>query len=256
MFQLRKRQIRLLEEAKEIIQETRLWDERRHMTDSMRTKEGAQDYRYFPEPDLPPFIISNQLKEEIKKSLSELPQAKKARFIQDYNLSEYDAQLLTSEKEIADFFENCFNLYPEAKIIANWICGSLLSELNSRNLTISELNVTFQDLVNLIKFVQDGKISNLVAKGVLTEMIDTGQAPHVIIQKKNLIQITDPRALDKVIREVIQDNSKSVKDYFDGKENAIMFLVGQVMRKSKSKANPKAVLEILKKRLSDNYKGG
>jgi len=246
-----KRQIRLLQGGGKMIQETRLWDEQKHTTYSMRTKEEAQDYRYFPEPDLPPFLISHKLQEEIKKSLPELPQAKEVRLIREYQLSEYDTHLLTSEKEIADFFENCFRIYSEAKGIANWICGPLLSELNNRNLTISELNITPQDLVNLIKLVKKGEISNLIAKGVLTEMIDTGQSPYVIIQKKNLTQISDTEALDKIISQVIQDTPKSVKDYLDGKENAIMFLVGQVMRKSESKANPKAVLEILKKRLKE-----
>lgn len=250
-----KRQIKVLEDGGGIIQETRLWDTQKQLTDSMRIKEEAQDYRYFPEPDLPPFIISSQLQEEIRGLLPELPQAKQARFIRDYQLSEYDAHVLTSEKQIADFFESCFNGYQEAKIIANWICGPLLSELNNRNLSISELKITPNDLINLIKKVLKGEVSNLVAKGVLTEMIDTGQAADVIIQKKNLIQISDRKALEKIISLVTQDNPKSVKDYLEGRENAIMFLVGQVMHKSKGKANPKLVLEILKKRLNSSDRG-
>jgi aspartyl-tRNA(Asn)/glutamyl-tRNA(Gln) amidotransferase subunit B len=246
------RQIKLLKEGRSIIQETRLWNAQKHITCSMRTKEEVQDYRYFPEPDLPPFVIGAQLKEEIRALLPELPQAKEARLIRDYQLSEYDAHLLTSEKEIADFFESCFILYPEAKLIANWICGSLLSELNNRNSTLSELNITPADLVDLIRRVAGGEVSNLIAKGVLTEMLDTGQAAGAIIQKKNLVQISDTETLDKIINEIIKDNPKSVKDYLEGKENAIMFLVGQVMCKSKGKANPRAVLEILKKRL-DKY---
>ena len=245
-----KRQIELLEEGRNIIQETRLWDAQERKSESMRTKEEAQDYRYFPEPDLPPFTISQQLQEKIRDSLPELPEARLTRFIRDYQLSEYDAGLLISEKEIADFFENCFRLYPEAKIVANWICGPLLSELNNRMpSSISELNISAEDFINLIKKVKDGEISNLIAKSILTEMIDTGESPEGIIQKKNLIQISDTETLDKIITEVLKDNAESVKDYLNGKENAIMFLVGRVMQKSKGKANPKVVLEMLKKKL-------
>jgi aspartyl-tRNA(Asn)/glutamyl-tRNA(Gln) amidotransferase subunit B len=248
-FEIR-RQTGLLEKGKSIIQETRLWDEQKHITDSMRTKEGAQDYRYFPEPDLPPFVISQKLLNEIKKSLPELPQAREIRFIREYGLSEYDAHLLTSDKQIANFFEECFRIYPETKIVVNWICGPLLSELNNRNLSISELNVTPGHLANLIKLVREGEISNLVAKSVLADMIDSGQSADVIIRKKNLVQISDTQALDKIIKGIIDDNPKSVQDYLKGKENAIMFLVGQVMRMSNGKANPKKVLEILKKKLN------
>ena len=244
-----KRQGQLLESGGKIIQETRLWNEQEHLTSSMRTKEGAQDYRYFPEPDLPPFTISRELKESIKNSLPELPKAKEARFIKEFSLSEYDAHILTSEKEIADFFQSCFAILPEAKIIANWIQSSLLSELNKRNLNLSELNISPAEFINLIKFVQQGKLSNLVAKGVLTEMIDTKKSPEEIIKKNNLIQISDEGELDRIINEAVADNSQSVDDYLNGKENAIMFLVGQVMRRSKKKANPKVVLEVLKKRL-------
>ncbi|KPK96704.1 MAG: glutamyl-tRNA amidotransferase [Omnitrophica WOR_2 bacterium SM23_72] len=243
------RQIKLLEDGKNIVQETRLWDAQKHLTESMRTKEEAQDYRYFPEPDLPPFIISSQLREEISNSLPELPRQRHMRFMRDYKLTEYDAGLLVSESDIADFFEDCFRILSEAKIIANWICGPLLFELNNRNLGILELNIKPVDLVNLIELAQRGQISNITAKSILTEMIDTGQAPEEIVQKKNLVQISDTAALDKIISEIIKDNPKSVKDYLDGKENAIMFLVGQTMRKSKGKANPKVVREILQKRL-------
>jgi aspartyl-tRNA(Asn)/glutamyl-tRNA(Gln) amidotransferase subunit B len=244
-----KRQARLLERGGKITQETRLWDTQEQRTYPMRTKEEAQDYRYFPEPDLPPFVIDSKIRQEIKKSLPELPRQKEERFIRDYQLSEYDAHILTSEKELAEFFEDCFKFYPEAKMIANWICGPLLSELNNRKLGIADLNLKPENLSNLIKLFKEGKISNIAAKGVLTEMIDTGEAPEVIVGKKNLIQISDGEALNKIIDESIRENPNSVNDYLGGKENAIQYLVGQVMRKSKGKANPKVVLEILKKRL-------
>ncbi|MFH1578141.1 MAG: Asp-tRNA(Asn)/Glu-tRNA(Gln) amidotransferase subunit GatB [Candidatus Omnitrophota bacterium] len=246
-----KRQVELLSNRQLIIQETRLWDTQKQATYSMRTKEDAQDYRYFPEPDLPPLIIDSQLQKRLLGELPELPQKKQARFIEEYQLSAYDINLLASEKEIADFFENCFKLYPEAKIIANWICGPLLSELNNHNSSITQINITPLDLVSLIKLVQEGKISNIAAKGVLTKMIDTGESAAVIIQRDNLIQISDTGVLDKIIDQVIEANPGSVNDYQKGKENAVMFLVGQVMRASKGKANPKMVLGILKKRLSE-----
>ncbi len=244
-----KRQVKALEAGEKVIQETRLWDEGKQKTYSMRLKEGEQDYRYFPEPDLAPFTISPQLVKEIKQSLSELPRQKQKRFMADYQLSEYDTNLLTSEKEWGVLFEACFKLFPEAKLIANWICGPLFSELNSRNLSISELSIQPQDLVSLLKLFQQGNISNLVAKNVLTEMIDTGKTPDVIIAEKNLMQVSDEAALGDVISDVIHDNPKSVEDYVGGKENALMFLVGQVMSKTRGKANPKIVKEVLEKKL-------
>lgn len=258
-----KRQIKLLEDGGDIVQETRLWDEQKNITNSMRTKEGAQDYRYFPEPDLPPFIISRQLLEEIKGSLPELAQAKQIRFISEYKLSEYDASVLTSDKEIADFFEECAKDYSEikseAKPVANWILGPLLSELNSRGLDMSQLTLAddaVEATAKLVKMVKAGDISNLAAKSVFSEMIESGRRPEVIIKEKNLTQISDTDTLDKIIAEIIKANKKSVDDYLDGKQNAIMFLVGQVMRKSKGKANPKAVLELLKNKLTSPARGG
>ncbi|MFH1678597.1 MAG: Asp-tRNA(Asn)/Glu-tRNA(Gln) amidotransferase subunit GatB [Candidatus Omnitrophota bacterium] len=246
-----KRQLKLIETGHKIAQETRLWDAGEHMSYSMRTKEEAQDYRYFPEPDLPAFIINSQLQDEIRKLLPELPRRRTQRFITQYSLSEYDASLLASEREIADFFENCLKLYNEAKIIANWICGPLLSELNNRNLSITRLIIRPDGLLSLIKLVQEGEISNLAAKGVLTKMIDTGKPAEAIVNEDNLIQISDTGVLNKIINEVIRDNPNSVRDYLGGKESAVMFLVGQAMRKSEGKANPKSLLGIFKERLKD-----
>ncbi|MFH1339421.1 MAG: Asp-tRNA(Asn)/Glu-tRNA(Gln) amidotransferase subunit GatB [Candidatus Omnitrophota bacterium] len=244
-----KRQTKLLQSGGKVIQETRLWDVQGQRTCPMRTKEEAQDYRYFPEPDLPPFVIDSRMRQEIEKSLPELPRQKEERFMRDYRLSEYDTRILTSEKELAEFFEDCFKFYPEAKMIVNWISGPLLSELNNRKLSIADLNLMPENLSSLIKLSREGKISNIAAKGVLTEMIETGEAPEIIVERKNLIQISAGEALDKIIEESIRENPDSANDYLGGKENAVQYLVGQVMRKSKGKANPKAVLEILKKRL-------
>ena len=247
------RQIELLNKGKSIIQETRLWDAKVLKTSSMRTKEEAQDYRYFPEPDLPPFLISEDKIEEIGKTIPELPQEKLLRFIKEYSLSKYDTKILVASQKDADFAEDCLKTYPkeDKKPIVNWLIGPLLSEANSRNCDLADLKVPARDLVELANFAENQQISNLVAKAVLTEMIDTKKSAAVIVQEKNLIQISDTDSLNSIVEEVIKENSKSVNDYKQGKSNALMFLVGQVMRKTGGRANPKIVNEILKRRLAD-----
>ncbi|MBU0549061.1 MAG: Asp-tRNA(Asn)/Glu-tRNA(Gln) amidotransferase subunit GatB [Candidatus Omnitrophica bacterium] len=244
-----KRQLKLLESKESIAQETRLWDEEKQMTYPMRTKEEAQDYRYFPEPDLPPFTIDSKMQEEIRKTIPELPQQKMKRFREDWGVPAGRANILASSIELADFSEKCFNLYAKAENITNWICGPLLSEMNNRKQDINQINITPKNFVDLIIFFDQGKLSNLNTKNALAAMIDSGKEPGIIIQEKNLSQISDSVKLDEIVSQVIKDNPKSVNDYLQGKENAVMFLVGQVMRKSKSKANPKMVREILLKKL-------
>lgn len=246
------RQSGLLRNGKIVSQETRLWDAKESKTMPMRAKEGAQDYRYFPEPDLPPFIIKSEKIEEIKKSLPELPCGKMLRFIKDYGLSEYDAKILVFSKKDAEYAEDCLKFYPfqDKKTIVNWLIGPLSSEANSRNCRISDLNIAPNSLTELVNVVEKGEISNLAAKSVLSEMINTKASSLAIIKEKNLSQISDSAVLDDIIREVIRENNKSVADYNSGKGNALMFLTGQVMKKSRGKANPKVVQEILKRRLA------
>jgi aspartyl-tRNA(Asn)/glutamyl-tRNA(Gln) amidotransferase subunit B len=248
-----KRQSELLDAGESIIQDTRLWDAKESKTFSMRTKEQAQDYRYFPEPDLPPFIIKEDEIERIRKAIPELPREKMLRFIRDYGLSEYDAKILVLSKKDADYAESCIKTYQDKdkKIIVNWLIGPLFSEANKRNCGISDLEVSPKNLVKLIGFAEREEISNLSAKSVLTEMINADEDPETIIKEKNLIQISDTGALDNIIDEVIKENQKSVNDYKQGKISALMFLVGQVMKKSQGKANPKVVQEILKRRLGN-----
>ena len=245
------RQRKLLENKERVIQETRLWDEKKEVTVSMRSKEEAHDYRYFPEPDLAPFIIKEEEIEEIRKSLPQLPAQRLKRFIQDYSLPKYDANILIQDISLADYFESCFKIYPEAKTISNWIMGAVASERNSRKVGIQDLGLKPNDLVKLIKIVETGTVSNIVGKEVLAEMIDTGRAADEIIKKKNLAQISDTSELEGFIQEVIKENEKSVDDYKNGKENALKFLIGQVMRKTKGKANPKLVGDILRKGLGN-----
>ena len=245
------RQKEILKTAGRIIQETLLWDEVNARTYAMRSKEEAMDYRYFPEPDLPPFVLSAERIKAIKDNLPELPEELKERFIRDYGLSSYDVGILAGEKPLADYFEACLRLYPQAKIISNWLIGALSYELNSRNSTIPTLGLSAGNLIELLKFVEEGKISNLRAKEVLTEMLNSQKTAAEIIREKGLSQVSAPAELKLVIEKVIRENLKSVQDYESGKINALMFLVGQVMRLSKGKANPKIAQELLKRRLDN-----
>jgi aspartyl-tRNA(Asn)/glutamyl-tRNA(Gln) amidotransferase subunit B len=222
-------------------------------TFSMRTKEEAQDYRYFPEPDLPPFVIKQDKIEEIRKTIPELPQEKTLRFMKDYGLSKYDAKILVFSKKDADYAQECIEAYSNEnkKSIVNFLIGPMLSEANNRNCNLSDLKVAAEQLVELLDFVDRDEITNLTAKAVLKEMIDTGKPAPIIIQDKNLIQISDIQSLETQVEEAIKENAKSVQDYKSGKNNALMFLVGQVMRKSAGRANPKIVQDILKRRLND-----
>ena len=247
------RQIGVLESGEKVIQETRLWDTKELKTVSMRTKEEAKDYRYFPEPDLPPFIISAEKITEIKKSIPELPKEKMLRFVKEFGLSEYDAGILVASRRDSEYAEECLKAYPskDKKAIANWLIGPLLSEANNRNSNICGLKVLPKGLLELVGFVDRQEISHLSAKAVLTEMIDSAKGASAIIKEKNLIQISDTGSLNAAVEEAIKENAKSVADYKQGKLNALMFLVGQVMKKSQGKANPKVVQEMLKRRLAD-----
>ena len=246
-----KRQTGILESGQKIIQETLLWDEVSAKTVAMRSKEEAMDYRYFPEPDLPGFVLTEEKIRVVKDNLPELPQALKQRFVRDYGLIEYDVEILAQEKRLADYFEACFKIYPQAKSISNWLIGPLSYELNSRNLDIQSLGLKPTELTTLISFVDQDKISNLSAKEVLTERLNSKKTIEEIIKEKDLLQVSDSGELSAIIDAVISANQKSVQDYSSGKANALMFLVGQVMRQSKGKANPKVAQEMLKERLTN-----
>ncbi|MDD5128359.1 MAG: Asp-tRNA(Asn)/Glu-tRNA(Gln) amidotransferase subunit GatB [Candidatus Omnitrophica bacterium] len=247
------RQTELLEAGQAMSQETRLWDAQKNETVSMRSKEGAKDYRYFPDPDLTVFVIDQEMVSRIKTQLPELPQEKMQRFMRDYGLSEYDAKILVSSKKNAQFSEDCIQKYPEKdkKTVVNWLIGPLLSEANSRKLNLYELNVNQEELISLIGFVENQSISHLSAKLVLTQMIDSQKPASLIIKENNMLQISDTAALEQIICDVVQENEKSVISFKAGKTNALMFLVGQVMKKSGGKANPKIVGELIRRRLTD-----
>ena len=245
------RQTALLDQGEKLVQDTRLWDEKGSKTVSMRTKEGAQDYRYFPDPDLPPFVITLKKIEEARNSIPEMPKEKALRFVKEYGIPENCAGIIVVSRQDALYAEECFKLYKAAdkKPVANWLIGPLISEANSRGCGISGLGVLARELVELIGFVERQELSNLSAKSALSAMIDEKKPAAVIVKEKNLIQISDSSELQSAADEAIAENAKSVNDYKAGKENALMFLVGQVMKKTKGKANPKVAQELLKRRL-------
>lgn len=246
-----KRQIQLVEDRERIIQETRLWDADKGVTISMRSKEEAQDYRYFPEPDLVPFVVDKSVIQKIRDGLPELPEEKSARLKEQFGLSEYDANVLTSQAEIAAYFEECLKLYPNAKTVANWIMGDVMAQLNTRNISISRLGVSPEGLAGLLKMMDQKTISGKMAKDVLSEAIETRASPQEIVKRKNLSQISDAGKLEEIINTVLMKEERSVKDYRGGKKNALTFLVGQIMKESKGKANPALVNELLKKTLEE-----
>jgi aspartyl-tRNA(Asn)/glutamyl-tRNA(Gln) amidotransferase subunit B len=245
------RQIDLLEENEKIIQETRTWDEERGITLPLRSKEEAHDYRYFPEPDLVPVEISEEWVDSIKSRLPELPDEKKKRYVEQYGLPPYDAGVITVSKDMASFFEKCVGIYPEAKTIGNWIMGDLSRLLNARNMDITECPVKPEQLVEMLKLLDKGTISGKIAKTVFEEMFETGKDPGTIVEEKGLVQISDTSAIEELVNTAIENNPKSVQDYKAGKKKAMGFLVGQVMKASKGKANPQVVNELLKQKLDN-----
>lgn len=244
-----KRQIRTLEEGEEVIQETRLWDASQNITVSMRGKEEAHDYRYFPDPDLVPLKVGEDWIEEIRQSLPELPDRKKERFIQEYRLPEYDAEILTSTKAMANYFEACVRLFPDPKTVSNWMMGDLLRELKKDDREVDQCPVTPQHLAGMLSMMKDGTISGKLAKDVFEEMYRTGDSPEKIVREKGWVQILDTGEIEGAIERVVEANPKLVEDYQRGKEKVFGFLVGEVMKQTKGKANPKLVNELLRKKL-------
>lgn len=239
------RQKEILQEGKEIVQETRRWDEETQTTLPMRGKEEAHDYRYFPEPDLVPIEISSSWQEEIKKSLPELPKDKKKRFIEKLHLPSYDAEVLTSSKLLSDYYEECLKFYPKEKIVSNWVMNELLRLLNENNLEISQCRIKPEDFAQMLKMIDSQVISGKIAKAIFEEMFKTGNSPEMIVKEKGLQQISDEETILSVVQEVIKENPKVVAEFKGGKEKSLGFLVGQVMKKTKGRANPQLVNKIL-----------
>ena len=258
------RQTEALEKGEEIIQETRGWDANRNATVSQRTKETAADYRYFPEPDIPPMKFSDDYIEKLKLDLPELPDSKLKRFIEQYNVSQEEGEVLISEKELADYFEKTVSEIREKvasgeitaeekkliKLVANYLNTELRKHLIERQGKIENIKITPENYAELIGIVADGKINSSAAQIVLEEMYKKGGDPSQIIEDKNLAQMDDDGEMDKIIEKVLTDNQSSADDYKNGKENALKFLMGQVMSVTKGKANPQKAMEMIKDKLS------
>jgi len=247
-FEIR-RQGALLDKGEPIVQETRLWDANRNVTLSMRGKEEAHDYRYFPDPDLVPISIDEAWIERVRKALPELPDSKRVRFGKEYDLPSYDAQVLTSSKALADYFEAVLEHYAQPKIVSNWIMSELLRELKRDERDIDACNVPPHQLAELLKMLDKDIISGKIAKSVFQEMYATGKNAGLIVQEKGLKQVKDEGTIESAIDEVLAENPREVDLYRSGKEKLFGFFVGQVMKKTKAKANPKIVNDILRTKL-------
>ena len=243
------RQVDILEEGGSIDQETRLFDTKKNETRSMRTKEDAHDYRYFPDPDLLPLELNDDFINEIKKEIPELPDEKKKRFIDKFNLSPYEANILVSDIDTSKYFEDV-SKNSDVKLATNWITGELFALLNNKSIEITESPITSENLAKLINLIKDGTISGKIAKTVFEIMADSGKDPKKIVEEKGLKQQSDPKELEKIIDKVILNNPKNVEAYKSGKDKLFGFFVGQVMKQSNGKANPQLVNEILKKKLN------
>ncbi|MBS3811228.1 MAG: Asp-tRNA(Asn)/Glu-tRNA(Gln) amidotransferase subunit GatB [Halanaerobiales bacterium] len=244
-----KRQRKMLENDKKIVQETRTWDENKSKTISMRGKEEANDYRYFPEPDLVPLEIDEKWKKDIEERLPELPAVKRKRFIDEYNLPEYDADVITDSRDLADLFENSVSEYKDAKVVSNWIMGEFLRLINEEKTAIEDTKITGQLLAKMLKMIDQDIISSKIAKTVFEEMFYTGKDPEEIVKEKGLKQISDQGELESLVEKIIDENPSVIDDIKNGKDKAVGYLVGQVMKETKGKANPQMVNKMFKEKI-------
>ncbi len=243
------RQTEIIIDGGEVVQETRLWDPDHHRTLGMRGKEEAHDYRYFPDPDLVALVIDDDWLHRVRETLPELPGPRKARFMSDYGLPPYDAQVLTASRAMADYFEDCLKWCANAKRVGNWVMGELTGFLNAVDKPISQSPVSAENLGKLVQMVEKGEISGKIAKTVFAEMAATDGAPEKIVAEKGLVQMSDTGALEEIVAQVLAANPGQVTDYRNGKTQIIGYFVGQVMKSTRGQANPKMVNAILKKRL-------
>ncbi|WP_248928272.1 Asp-tRNA(Asn)/Glu-tRNA(Gln) amidotransferase subunit GatB [Paenibacillus hamazuiensis] len=243
------RQADVLDSGGKVVQETRRWDEAQGKTFSMRGKEQAHDYRYFPDPDLVRLHIDDEWKDRVRASIPELPDARKARYVSELGLPSYDAEVITASMKLANFFEESLNYTKDAKAAANWIMGDLLGYLNANNLELDEVKISGKGLGEMIGLIEKGTISSKIAKTVFKTMLETGKEPQKIVEEQGLVQISDEGAIAAIVDQVIANNPQSVADFQAGKDKAIGFLVGQVMKESKGKANPGLVNKLIMEKL-------
>jgi aspartyl-tRNA(Asn)/glutamyl-tRNA(Gln) amidotransferase subunit B len=245
------RQKKVLEEGGKLVQETRGWIDEKGITVLQRTKEYADDYRYFPEPDLPPLVLDQAKIEEIRARLPELPEARRDRFMTEYGLSIYDANILTSSRAMADYFENCVRLMDpsKAKTVSNWLSGDFSRLVNATNTEVENVKITPKYLAEMLNLVDKGTLSGPAAKAVFEEMFRSGKGAGDIIKEKQLSQISDAAEIREVIKQVMANNTGAIADYTSGKEQALTFIIGQVMKATRGRANPGLVREIIIKEL-------
>ena len=249
-FEIR-RQVEELENGGTIYQETRRFDDAKGIGYAMRTKEDAHDYRYFEEPDLAPMVQSEEYLESLRASLPEMPNARKKRYMEEFGLSEYDSFQITNSKKLADYFEKTVSICNNPKAVANWIMSDFSKMMNEQELEINETKISEENLAELIKLIDTNVISSAIAKKVFIDMFETGKMAKEIVEEKGLVQITDTGAIKEIVEKVVENNEQSVSDYLAGKDKAIGFLVGQIMKETKGKANPKIVNELLVEVLND-----
>jgi len=245
-----KRQIKLIDSGKRVDQETRLYDINSGETRSMRSKEDAHDYRYFPDPDLLPLVLEKEWIENIKKNIPELPDEKKARFVKEYSLSNYDAEVIVSDKSTSEYYETVVK-GRTPKLATTWVTGELFSVLNKKNISIQDSPVSADMMGKLLDNIESGKISNRLAKDIFEDMCETGKDPNLIIEEKGLSQISDEGEIEKLVDEVLNNNPENIEKYKNGKTKLLGFFVGEVMKLSKGKANPGTLNKLLKKKLDN-----
>ena len=243
------RQIEVLENGGRVVQETRLWDEENAVTKPMRSKEEAMDYRYFPEPDLPAIIITESRLSNVKDEMPEFADEKAKRFINEYKLNEMEAVTLSSEQELAEYYEEVVKVSDDARLAANWVLTEILRVLKEKNISIEEFSVEPKNIGKLIKLIKADTISSKIAKDVFEILLSENKDPEIIVKEKGLVQITDNSEIEKIVEQVLAENPQSVEDYKAGKSNALKYLVGQSMRLSKGKANPQMINEMILARL-------
>ena len=243
------RQIEVLESGGRVVQETRLWDEENAVTKPMRSKEEAMDYRYFPEPDLPAIIITESRLSNVKDEMPEFADEKAKRFINEYKLNEMEAATLSSEQELAEYYEEVVKVSDDSRLAANWVLTEILRVLKEKNISIEEFSIESENIGKLIKLIKANTISSKIAKDVFEILLSENKDPEIIVKEKGLVQITDNSEIEKIVEQVLAENPQSVEDYKAGKSNALKYLVGQSMRLSKGKANPQMINEMILARL-------
>jgi aspartyl-tRNA(Asn)/glutamyl-tRNA(Gln) amidotransferase subunit B len=243
------RQIKAYESGEPVVQETRLWDESKQLTKSMRSKEGASDYRYFPDPDLGPIEVGAELREGWRAELPELPAAKRHRYAEQLGLSQYDARVLTDERPMADYFEAVVAAFADAKAAANWISGDIAAHVNANRLSYAELPFRPEQLAEMVQLIEGGVISGKIAKEILPELLEQGGSPRAIVDQRGLGMISDPAAITAIVEELLAEHPEEVEAFRGGKTKLQGFFVGQLMKKTGGKADPKLANQILSAKL-------